>query len=673
MEKYLRKLSIQRKIRLAFSVIWVVLAIITVQAAINLALVRSDLSDMVELEQPMAIQSKDIAFELEKSMVSLSEYILTGEEPKLESFNSSFSDVASQVERLKALAESQENEELWQSYHMLSLELKELPIHVNKMVELKANRSKQYPAFEYLDKNISPIAIEIQQHITASINSEMSDLSPERQNMLSKLVELQKAWLNVLSSVRGYVAFRSQSMSEMSDNYLDLTEILLESINAYQDDWTLEEEEALTAVNDLYTQYRQHYMTMKSIHEGEKWRMDVYLMKNDIQPKFDSINFALNGISNKAADVMKERSESIAEDSFINLILLLTLSILGQGVGIVVARKVQKSVLEPIYEVRAAMADIAQGQGDLTRRIPSLYKDEMGEIAKFFNQFSDRIQFLLKEVTTSVSKLDGAAVRLNSVTETMKNGTETQLNAAQQLNRSVILMTEQAKTVESHSVNTTNATNQAAQQVHQGDEKVSQSAREIKLLAESMREMNQSVLLLNEDSETIGRVTSVIRDIAEQTNLLSLNAAIEAARAGEHGRGFAVVADEVRGLAQRTQESTIEIENIIDKIRSATLATVQVMERGQIMTEHSCDSIDDTRMALKPVVELMDDINRMSAKVLKTAHDQTTLAEEINSNINNIHEVSQNAVDGVKKTKSASNELSTISNELGKLVAQFKI
>jgi methyl-accepting chemotaxis protein len=297
----------------------------------------------------------------------------------------------------------------------------------------------------------------------------------------------------------------------------------------------------------------------------------------------------------------------------------------------------------------------------------------MGALEGYFNEFVIKIHTMLKEVSHTVEQLEVSSGKLLGITQQAKTGTQRQLSSTGLLSSSMIEMTSQSKSVEDHSHNTSHATQQAAERIKEGGDKVLGTANEIQKLSLGMTAMTESVEQLRLDSEAIGMVVNVIREIAEQTNLLSLNAAIEAARAGEHGRGFAVVADEVRSLAHRTQQSTVKIGQIIDKIRQAILATVAVVETGQKATKSSSEAIAATKETLEPVTILMDDINKMSEQVSNAAHAQSLLAQEINQNISQIHSVTEDAALGVDNTEKAGHDLQGLADKLEKLVHQFKI
>ncbi|WP_373019114.1 methyl-accepting chemotaxis protein [Thiomicrorhabdus sp.] len=676
MRSFLQNLTIKQKMRFGFGVIWTVLAIITLQAVVNLYLVRQNVSVVVNEKQPVAIGASELALALEKSMNSLSLYMSTHDQSLLEMYQQGFIRVSTEVEQTKRKVQNSENpdQNLLKSYALIQSNLNQLPDLVSQLESLQEDRSKKFPAFQYLNQNMLSLANNMQNEINIMISSELSSLEQERQGVVTDLLNLQKSWLSVISNVRGYVAFRTDSMAELTESYLDTTEQTINRLRSQDKvELTLEEETGLDKVWESYQAYREHFMQLKAIHQGEKWRMDTWLMKNQIEPIFHTLDLELGAIAKAATQEMVDVSDSVVDSSFYNIVFVLSVSIIGQIIGMMVSSRVTRSVVTPIQQATAAMKAIAEEDGDLTQRLPVIGKDELADLSNYFNQFIEKIQVMLKEVSNTIEELEVSSKGLLEITHETKSGTQQQLESSRQLSAVMIDMTNKAKSVEDHSHNTSRATQQAASRVKEGGELVKSTASEIQHLSEGMKAMTEAVSLLREDSEQIGTVVNVIREIAEQTNLLSLNAAIEAARAGEHGRGFAVVADEVRGLAQRTQESTLKIEKIIDKIRQATMSTVVMVQQSQAATAASCDAVYTSERALSPVTILMDDINKMSEQMFSAAHSQSELAQEINRNITQIYEVTEKAALGAQNTESAGHNMQALADKLETLVHQFKI
>ncbi|WP_178863170.1 methyl-accepting chemotaxis protein [Thiomicrorhabdus cannonii] len=679
MHAFLQKLTIKQKMRFGFGVIWTVLAIITLQAVINLYLVRQSVSEVVNERQPVAIEASDLALDLEKSMNALSLYMSTNDKTLLETYQKGYASLVERVNRNIAAIQTNgqgetEKQLLLEQYAAVQENLAMLPNLVEQLEDLQSNRSKKFPAFEYMNENMLSLANEMQNQINLMLASELEAIEPSRKPLLMDLLSLQKNWLTMVSNLRGYVAFRTDVMYELTESYLDSSEQLLTRMATQKAiELTLEEEEGLAKAMAVYQTYREHFMQLRGIHQGEKWRMDTWLMKHEIEPLFMALDSELVGISKAATSEMVAVSESVMDTSIYNIIWVLSVSIIGQIMGMLVSRRVTQSVVEPVQYASGAMKAIAEEDGDLTQRLDIKGKDELADLSRYFNQFIEKIQLMLKEVSLTVDELEVSSKGLLEITHETKAGTQQQLTSSRELSNAMVDMTTKAKSVEDHSHNTSRATQEAASKVKEGGDLVKGTASEIKELSDGMHAMTKAVSQLREDSEQIGTVVNVIREIAEQTNLLSLNAAIEAARAGEHGRGFAVVADEVRSLAQRTQESTLQIERIIDKIRKATLSTVDMVQKSLEATESSCNAVYTSERALNPVMILMDDINKMSEQMFSAAHSQSQLAQEINRNINEIYSVTERSAAGTENTEKAGHKMQNLANKLERLLHQFKI
>lgn len=670
MGKYLAKLTLKQKLRAGFGVFSLVLIIITAQAVVNLYFVKEDITGVVDVNQPVSLQALETSQALKNSMIELSTYILTSEKRYLSKSQNSYERAALLLEEIKPkLAQNQLND-----YEVASALMPVFNQSREKIGTYILDRNKRFPAFPFVAKNLEPEAVIIQQQLGFMVNSELEDLSGERKEILGLLLELQKSWMSVMTGLRGYVAFRTKSMSDETEVSLNKVNRIILAMKEQTDvELTFEEEEGLEIITTAISDYHKGFLGLRKIQEGDKWRMDSWVMKNEVSPLFEGIDESMKVISESATKEMIETSENVAEDSFNNLKLLAVISLIGSLIGFYIAWKVTQSLVVPMNRFILAMKDIAEGEGDLTRRLNASGKDELAVMSTYFNAFISRIQTTLREVTQTVEQLEHSSQALNEITHSTQQGVNSQLQISKNLSSSMQEMETKSKAVEDHSHNTSSATEQAVSRVKEGGQVVKGASEIIKDVSDGMDEISKSVMLLNDDSKVISTVINVIKEIAEQTNLLALNAAIEAARAGEHGRGFAVVADEVRGLAKRTQESTLEIEGVIKKIRGATDQTVNVVEQGQETTKRGFDAVMKAHKVLDPVVILMDDIKNMNNEMLSSAQSQNSLVKKVNTHINEVHDISIETASLSEENEKSSVSLKETADKLEQLVRQFRI
>ncbi len=353
-----------------------------------------------------------------------------------------------------------------------------------------------------------------------------------------------------------------------------------------------------------------------------------------------------------------------------------TILMIGGGVlvlALFIASLIAKGISRPLNAAVEAMNEIAEGEGDLTRRLDDSGENEISKLAKAFNQFAEKVRLMVSQVSASTGQLAAAAEEVSVITEETNRGVQQQQSETTQV---VTAMNEMAATVQEvarHANEAASAASNADSASAEGKKVVINTMKAIEDLSAEINTAATVISKLETDSENIGSVLDVIKGIAEQTNLLALNAAIEAARAGEQGRGFAVVADEVRTLASKTQKSTQEIQGMIEQLQTGAQSAVKVMAESITRAEASVEKAAHAGSALETITKSVSQIRDMNAQIATAAEEQSAVAEEINRNIVSISDVVDQTAEGSRQTSTASGELARLAVQLQQLVGQFKV
>ncbi|WP_444997472.1 methyl-accepting chemotaxis protein [Aliikangiella sp. IMCC44359] len=352
---------------------------------------------------------------------------------------------------------------------------------------------------------------------------------------------------------------------------------------------------------------------------------------------------------------------------YVASVVTLILAVIGLLMGIFFANK----FTSPIIQLSTLLNNIEK-DADLTIRSTYISQDEIGDASQSLNQMLVQFHDGMQHVATSSQQIASAAKNtLNISTQTQKNINKQRL-ATEQVATAINQMSATVQQVAENISKTASAAHQAYNETNSGDIVVKQTIEKILSFADKMSAGTQSIRSLEQESENIGAVVDVIKSIADQTNLLALNAAIEAARAGEQGRGFAVVADEVRTLAGRTQESTEEINSMVERLQLGARESVDLMNNSQSEIQQVVEQAHKAGDALTNISNAVNEINQMSTQIAVASEEQVSVTEEINQNLVQINTIATETSSDSERTAQSSDALSALAHNLEHLVKQFK-
>lgn len=428
-----------------------------------------------------------------------------------------------------------------------------------------------------------------------------------------------------------------------------------------------------TLLKDFNIYYQHAYTLSKEMVDGT---MDFDTLGDrsaKMAEQLNKLQEKLNNFQNQKSQAFNEAFETVSgkvESTSTIGIIIGTITILCL---FAVAYPIARSICKSLNNVISSLQNIAQDNGDLTVRLETKNKDEIGDLVFWFNSFIEKLQGVIKDVVNTAMPLAQTANNIQQLSDHTITSFKRQSDSVSASRQSVEEMSHSVADITTNAADAVSSARNANSEASNGKKVVDKTVTEIRQLANVVMESSEIINQLQQDTNKVNVVLEVIKGIAEQTNLLALNAAIEAARAGEQGRGFAVVADEVRNLASRTQESTEEINQMLAQLQSAASKAVSTMESSIAGVESSVESANKAGESLLEITAAISVISEMNDSIANSTEQQTEVSSVMVSHVEEIQHCADEASNASSEIASVSNELTDLASKLEAIALQFKV
>ena len=519
----------------------------------------------------------------------------------------------------------------------------------------------------------SIMALMVNQTLSTDAQKIADDYLPEINYLLQADRDLYQAQIAERSIL--FLPTGNPQINAFKDQYLENVE---QAKNRVQKFFDSAQDESLNSYNQNFTKNYEQWLQLTKQYvmakaQGDTITKDSEKLIADSEQSFQAMRTVLDELGELRLAQVTEFTAEIKTHSSESQTLLLGILIIGMAVSLAVVLFIPGLVVQPLKKVSDRLLDISEGEGDLTARIELKQNDELGKMVLYFNNFMDKLQDVIGTIQSTASSVEDNTFKLSADAATSKDSIDHQHQALTQVATAVNEMAAAIQEVAQNTSDTADEARKASSLSESGQNIVHSTTTQIQALAEQVQTAAGMISHVEEEANNVNSVIDVIGGIAEQTNLLALNAAIEAARAGEQGRGFAVVADEVRTLASRTQESTQDIQRMLQKLQQGVTDAVTAMNTSSDSAQKTVETTQGASSTLDQIQESVSNIARMAIQIATAADEQSEVTEDINRNLTEINTYAETSAEIATSTQEASAELQHMTKHLNDAVQNFKV
>jgi len=671
------KLTIKNKLLIGFGSILLIVAISSINSIIQMEKVGDVQNRLTNLRMPTVLAGTELTDGIHLSLAGLRGYIILGANPlAAEKFKAERLDgwktIDDSISKMDQFSKNWTNPENINMLNQVKTLAEEFRLAQQEIEEI-SHSPENVPALKILLFEAAPRATKIITEISTIINEESNlEATEDRKKLLKLLADSRGSFALGLANIRAYLLSGNTQFADKFQQQWAINQTRFTQVSNLSHLFNQKQSRSWSNYKRLRNEFTPLPLKMFELRRAENWNLANYWLGTKAAPKANAILTILEKmrlsqdlLSIKDTTLLKSKTTSMEVALLIAMAIILIL-------GIAIALYMSNLITTPLNAVVTRARAIAKG--DLTGSdLISKSNDELTELTDAINQMKDSLCDIIQQVSGSVQSINESSKQLTVVTEESNRSLNDQQTQTTQLTSSMNEMTSSVQEVSTNISDTASAAQKADIETKEGNQMVESTIDAIQQLAGGISGAAKAINQLEKDSSEIGSVLDVIKGVADQTNLLALNAAIEAARAGEHGRGFAVVADEVRTLAGRTQKSTEEIVEIINKLQSGTRQAKQIMAQSSEEASSVVEKAEKAGGSLVTISEAVTQINNMSTQIASSSKQQSHMANDINESVTGISEMGNQTMLGSDKTTRACKDLLLLASDLNELVNKFKL
>jgi len=669
----IRKIKISSRLTVGFLILVLILAISSISSLLQITSITKDANKVVELRIPTAQASASVLNGINHALAALRGWMLLGKDKfRVER------QLAWDTEIIPAMTTLDKMSEHWTNPENIN-RLKEMQTLLTdfeeeqKNIENIAQTLQNTPSVEMLYEQAVPQASILSKEITKLIDIELGlNASTQRKALLGMMADVRGSLGLALANIRGYLLSGEEHYRHSFEQLWHKNQRRFADLKKQRLLLNSEQKKALDIFSQAMAVFAPLPKQMLDSRAQDKWNLANHWLATKAAPLGFKIKAILNEMAINQKVLLKNDANVLVKSSDDAKTIAWLLLFVGVFTAISLAVIITRSIIPPLNLISKGLLEI-KNKNDMTISLDNHGNDEITAMADALNNVFTTFKSSLHEVSSASNQISVTAEETSIISTQIADSIQSQAGQTELIATAINEMTATAKEVAQNISSTSHASDEANVHVSTGTNIMKKTIFTINELAEKISSTSQTVSELEEDSLEISTVLEVINSIAEQTNLLALNAAIEAARAGEQGRGFAVVADEVRALAARTQESTGQINDIINKLQNSAKVAVTSIVQSQKQVDEVVNQAKLSGEILITISDVITNINDMSSQIATASEQQGVVAEEININVVNIHDRTQENVDAVSESSKSGRELAELSVQMQMLVSKFKI